>query len=207
MENMNELIQPGDVLIVDRGFMDVSEMLDDLGIQAEMPKILPKGQKQFTTEEADASRLVTKIRWVVESINGRLKQWKYLQNVVSNTQIPYIGDNVKLIGALCNKYKPPFSTGEKDNDQNLGCKNEGTVQEKNDLQERVAREGLHRRICSWKKIDADDSLPCFPMLSEEDLRNITVGVYQFKLAKSYTQEHLNDESEFTIMINSDLANI
>ncbi|XP_052099022.1 uncharacterized protein LOC127733747 [Mytilus californianus] len=207
MENMNEWIQPGDVLIVDRGFRDASEMLDDFGIQAEMPKFLPKGQKQFTTEEANASRLVTKIRWVVESVNGRLKQWKYLQNVVPNIQIPYIGDNVKLIGAICNKYKPPLSTGEKDNDQILAAKMRVLSRKKNDLQERVEREGLHRRICSWKKIDADDSMPCFPMLSEEELRNITVGVYQLKLAKSYTQEHLNDESEFIIMINSDLESI
>ena len=37
-------VQPGDVLIVDRGFRDASEMLEDLGLKAETPKFLPKGQ-------------------------------------------------------------------------------------------------------------------------------------------------------------------
>ncbi|VDI23518.1 Hypothetical predicted protein [Mytilus galloprovincialis] len=44
------------------------------------------------------------------------------------------------------------------------------------------------------------------MLSE-NLRNINVGVYLLKLAKSYTKEHLNNDSEFIIMINSDIENI
>lgn len=57
MENMNEWIQPGDVLIVDRGFRDASEMLDELGIQAEMPKFLPKGQKQFTNRRSQCFSL------------------------------------------------------------------------------------------------------------------------------------------------------
>ena len=56
-------------------------------------------------------------------------------------------------------------------------------------------------------MEAEDAVPNFPRLSEEDIRNLTVGVYQLKLAKSYTQEHLNDASEFVIMINSDISDI
>ena len=122
MESMNDWIQPGDVMIVDRGFRDATDVLEDLGVRTEMPKFLPKGQKQFTCEEANTSRMVTKIRWVVESVNGRLKQWKYLQNIVPNNQIPDIGENVKLIGAICNKYKPPLSSGNQENDQILAAK-------------------------------------------------------------------------------------
>lgn len=122
MESMNNWIQPGDVMIVDRGFRDATDVLEDLGVKTEMPKFLPKGQKQFTCEEANTSRMVTKVRWVVESVNGRLKQWKYLQNIVPNNQIPDIGENVKLIGAICNKYKPPLSSGDQENDQILAAK-------------------------------------------------------------------------------------
>lgn len=72
--------------------------------------------------QANSSRLVTKIRWIVESVNGRLKQWKYLQNVVPNTQIPYIREYVCLIAALCNRYRDPLNTGNPESDQILAAK-------------------------------------------------------------------------------------
>jgi hypothetical protein len=40
--------------------------------QCKMPTLLKKGQKQFTTFEANETRLVTKVRWVVEAVNNIL---------------------------------------------------------------------------------------------------------------------------------------
>ena len=39
-----------------------------------MPHFLNKSQKRHTTEEANESRPVTKVRLVVESVNGRVKR-------------------------------------------------------------------------------------------------------------------------------------
>ena len=39
------------------------------------------------------------------------------------------------------------------------------------------------------------------MLSEEKLRELTIGVYQLKQAKSYTNEHLDDNGEYEIHIH------
>ena len=50
-----------DVFIVDRGFRDSLDVLEEMGIRAEMPRLLSRGQKQMTTEDANASRLVTKV--------------------------------------------------------------------------------------------------------------------------------------------------
>jgi len=122
MENLTDWIKEEDVMVVDRGFRDSIDMLTEMGIHTEMPRFLPRGQKQFTTEEANSSRLVTKIRWIVESVNGRIKQWKFLQNVVPNTQIPFIGEYVQLICALCNKYLTPLNGGDSEEDQLLGAK-------------------------------------------------------------------------------------
>jgi hypothetical protein len=61
IDNFKDLLQEGDVFIVDRGFRDSLELLADLGIQAEMPTLLSKGQKQMSTEDANTSRLVTKV--------------------------------------------------------------------------------------------------------------------------------------------------
>ncbi|OWF36949.1 hypothetical protein KP79_PYT02580 [Mizuhopecten yessoensis] len=60
----------------------------------------------MSTEDANNSRLVTKLRWAVETVNGRLKTWKYL----SNKDLPNIWDLICIIAALCNKYRPPLRT-------------------------------------------------------------------------------------------------
>ncbi|XP_033729800.1 uncharacterized protein LOC117318996 [Pecten maximus] len=197
MENLTEWIKEEDVMVVDR----------EMGIHTEMPRFLSRGQKQFTTEEANSSRLVTKIRWIVESVNGRIKQWKFLQNIVPNNQIPYIGDYVQLICALCNRYLTPLNRGDSEEDQLLGAKMKVLVIKQNGLQERVIRERLDRRTGVWVKLDASDVVPQFPKLSEEDVRNITFGVYQLKLTQSYTQEHLTDDGDYIIMANGDISNI
>ena len=76
----------------------------------------------------------------------------------------------------------------------------------NELQERVIAEKLDRKISTWKKIDSDD-LPEFPVLSEEELTNLTIGVYQLKLAKSYTSEHLDDDGDYICMVNDEIEGI
>lgn len=77
-EEIKTWLQEDDILIVDRGFRDSAGVLADLGIQMEMPSFLQKGHKQHKTEDANSSRLITKIRWVVESVNARIKTWRYL---------------------------------------------------------------------------------------------------------------------------------
>ena len=71
-----------------------------------MPHFLEKN-KQHSTLEAKESRLGTKIRWVVEAVNGLIKIWKALDNTFPNHQIPYIGDHVRIVCALCNAFRPP----------------------------------------------------------------------------------------------------
>ena len=56
------------------------------------------------------------VRWVVESANGRIKSWRYLDRTLPNSQIPHIGDYVRIVSALCNKYRPPLSTGDLEED-------------------------------------------------------------------------------------------
>ncbi|XP_033756201.1 uncharacterized protein LOC117338945 [Pecten maximus] len=206
MENMMNWLTEEDIIVVDRGFRYAVEMLQDLGIKSEMPVFLPKGQKQYTTVDANTSRLVTKVRWVVESVNGRIKQWKYLSNIVPNTQIPYIGDFVRIVAALCNKYRPPLSSADHDADQILAAKMRVLAKDKNSLQERVREESLDRRTASWKRLEADNAVVDFPSLSEDDLRNITLGVYQLKMARSYTHEHL-ENGDYTLMVDESISGI
>ena len=61
VEDVKQWVQEDDIFIVDRGFRDSLELLEDLGIKAEMPSFMIKGQKQMSVDEANSSRLVTKV--------------------------------------------------------------------------------------------------------------------------------------------------
>lgn len=72
-KRMEDWFRDGDILIVDRGYRDATELLARLGIIWKMPTLLQQGRNQLTTEEANDSRLVTKTRWIVEARNGHIK--------------------------------------------------------------------------------------------------------------------------------------
>ena len=61
-------IHDDDVVVVDRGFRDSISTLNRLGLNVQMPHFL-KGKKQFPCREANRTRCVTKVRWIVESSN------------------------------------------------------------------------------------------------------------------------------------------
>ncbi|XP_071579592.1 uncharacterized protein [Temnothorax nylanderi] len=83
-----------------------------------MPNFLQQGS-QHDTLSANESRLVTAIRWVVEAVNGLLKTWKMLAQVIPNSQIPYIDDFVRIVAALCNAYRPPRVEASSPDDEKL----------------------------------------------------------------------------------------
>lgn len=61
VEDIKNWVKEEDVFIVDRGFRDSLQLLEDLGIKAEMPAFMSRGEKQMSTEDATASILVTKV--------------------------------------------------------------------------------------------------------------------------------------------------
>ena len=50
--------------------------------------------------------MITKIRWVVEGANGRIKQWRFLDKGVPNKLVKYIGDFVKIVCEILNGFRP-----------------------------------------------------------------------------------------------------
>jgi len=58
-----------------------------------MPHFL-QNKHQHTTKEANESRLITSVRWIIETVNGLTKRWKALGQVMPNSQILLIGDFV-----------------------------------------------------------------------------------------------------------------
>ena len=59
-ENMMEWFKKEDILILDRGFRDAEEFLNECGFRTESPAFLSKSEKQFSTEDANFPGLLRK---------------------------------------------------------------------------------------------------------------------------------------------------
>ena len=152
-----------------------------------MPSFL-RNAKQHTTEEANESRIVTKNRWVVEAVNGKLNNWLYFKNIVSNVNIPHIEDDFKIISSIINKYHLQRTKNDKSH-QILADEMLKRLNLNNQLMEKAL---LNKRK-SFKNSSTDIDNLGFPVLDEEYIKSLCFGVYQLKQAKSYTTEHLNDD--------------
>lgn len=55
------------------------------------------------------------------------------------------------------------------------------------------------RSTLWEVIDAVDVATDFPVLTEEELRNVTLGTYQVKMPKADEYEHLQEDGAYDIL--------
>ena len=79
------LLEKNDCFIVDRGFRDCVEFVQSLDLIIKMPAFMKKGFKLLSIEEANSSRIVTKVRWAVEAIHGIIKKkWRYLSTKINS---------------------------------------------------------------------------------------------------------------------------
>jgi hypothetical protein len=113
---------------------------------------------------------------------------------------------VRLVTALCNKYRPPLCKAA-DDDPSLAAKMLYLSKTINSLQTRVDEKSLDRRQLTWVKVDAFDVAPDFPRNNEMDIRKLTLGVYQLRMAKSYNYEHIHVDGKFKILVNDDIPNL
>lgn len=88
VDGLRAWLQEGDILIVDRGYRDAGDYLTGLGINYRMPHCLEQRRSQFTTEEANENRLITKTRWIIESQNGHIKTiFKFFEHVIETAHV------------------------------------------------------------------------------------------------------------------------
>ncbi|VDI06628.1 Hypothetical predicted protein [Mytilus galloprovincialis] len=147
-----------------------------------MPVCMVKGKKQLTTNEANLTRLVTKCRWVVP-----------------NTMISSIGDLVKITGGILNKYKRPLVCNPENEEVAKKMLDRSVLV--NSLQTYVEENNLIRRRTVYLPINASGTvLENFPKLTEEMLRDITLGIYQLKQAPGYTREHLSESGNYELLL-------
>lgn len=109
--------------------------------------------------------------------------------------MPYISENIKIIYAICNNFFRPLSSGAAEEDDILTAKMKFLSKEINSLKRFVEENNLERKSAKW---EITEDIKDFPFLGEQELRNITCGVYQLKLSPSYIQEYLDGKSQILI---------
>ena len=132
------------------------------------------------------SRLVTKVRWVIEARNGHLENFKALGNVPNNT-LSHIMTDYKIAASIINCFY-----------QKLESDRENAVQIAADMKLKISTTNtchLEKYLVEFKKttftrIDAND-IDNFPKIDIELIKNkITFGTYQLKNSYGYLAEHL-----------------
>ncbi|CAF4874400.1 unnamed protein product [Rotaria sp. Silwood1] len=109
-----------DIVVVDRGFRDSISVMQVIGLGVAMPSFLDS-KNQFSAKEANQSGCITKVRWVVETANRRIKQFKYFANTIQNSSLIYLESDLSIVCALINRYQPPMATS-KPEDSEVGQK-------------------------------------------------------------------------------------
>ncbi|CAF4641659.1 unnamed protein product [Didymodactylos carnosus] len=107
-EKILDWLCQNDCMIVDRGFRDALDLIKSFGYQVFMPSFLPRVQRQYTSLEGNNNRLITVLRWVIEAVNGRIKQWKIFNQIFPNSSLKNIHAYVSIVCALINRFRSPF---------------------------------------------------------------------------------------------------
>ena len=119
-----------------------------LGLNAAMPPFLD-GKKQFSAEEANQSRCITKVRWVVEAANRRIKQFKYFVNTIQNSSLIYFESDLSIVCALINRYQRPITTS-KPKDAEISQKITKLLHQRNKIQ--PVRNFNHNFLCKLFRV-------------------------------------------------------
>ncbi|CAF4616697.1 unnamed protein product [Rotaria socialis] len=186
-DDILQWVEENDIMILDRGFRDSLGVLKSLGIDVAMPSFLGPKQNQSDVQDANNYRFVTILRWVVESVNARIKRFKWFNQVIPNSSLPSVQDFICIVAALLNCFHVSMVTPSPNDDETIRRMNYLRTQN-NTLQIFLIDYNLTRNSI-WNVIGIHNLVQRFPKLSMVDLRMITLGVYQMKRVRSYAEEH------------------
>jgi len=189
---LNSILKEGDVFFLDRGFRDVVSVLEERKFQVFMPALKGK-EKQLSDEQLNASRFVTKIRWVVEAIHGIIGQkCKLLHNQLHNSLLHNAHLYCQIACFLQNRFGKRLNS-----DAELM---EPIIERmrlrkglKNTFASFVAEQNWNRKTVPFHNISSDD-LDDFPEMTINDLKIFFTGSYQLAQAISYLAEMITEKN-------------
>lgn len=190
-------LRVNDVFILDRGFRDSIDKIEECGYNPHMPPTRVRGE-QLTTLDANKSRLITMIRWVVETINGRFKKdFKIFRHVYFNVAMRNMMVDFKITAAIINATRHPYED-HMYAEQFIRIINE-RMNEPNEMAEYVINHNLNRQRVAFVRLDGNDpDFDDFPRLTFDELILFTLGSYHLRIARSYCHEHMREDGVYTI---------
>ena len=170
-----EWLKKGNILVVDRGFPNSLAYLYLMSYQTYMPPFLNKGTKQYPTDIAIQNRFVTKVRWITDSANGCIKQWRIFHNVLPNSLLKKPDDLIAIVCALqdcCGTLLIQYVSKDKE----VAKKTLRLLDETNQPGNYVTKlENKSEKLVRWKNLNATDAALEFPRLTFEELNALTLG--------------------------------
>ena len=167
--------------MLDRGFRDRVRDVQDKSLTVFTPAF-SYGRQTLTTEQANYSRLSTKIRYVVEVVNGHLKtKYRFLDHCIQNNILDQAHRIYKIVAAINNRFGNRIVS-------DVGRTSEvvqtfrDNLHRQNLSKDLVEAEGLVRRRSYYISLDSFDGIP---YLSLKELRRIVGGSYQVSEAVNY----------------------
>ena len=180
---LQEWFQNGEKFIVDCGYRDVLPLLKNLGIHHKILTLVEPGQRQLNTQAANDSRIITKIRWLVEARNDHIKSvFHFFEGTFSMNHAINIRDSCRITGAILNKYREPIVTeGET---AAIAERMLEKFRAPNVIQARVEMDNLHVRNARLAQLN-ENHVPYFSRLDFNYLMDLTMGIHQLKLKPTY----------------------
>lgn len=196
-------LENGDIFIVDRGFRDCVPLLRSKGFDVKMPGLVQRSETktQLSTAEANRSRLVTAIRFVIEVRNGHLKTiWKIFNMTWNSLALKHLKNDIEICSALINYYFRSIESNRDIADEIID-RMLNRMNLPNGLSKIINRSRFQNNMRQFVPFDDFDTLPT---LTLQDLIFISLGKYQIKQAESYCQEHMKqNNSEFAVFMCPD----
>ena len=194
---LKAILREGDIFILDRGFTRSQAEIEKMGYKVYLPASPTAGSgKRLTTLQANDSRMVTKIRWVIETVHGILKnKYRLLDLKRQNKSLCKITIDFLVASCLNNVFGARLIS-DKDDWQEISNLMIQNRLRPNILQTNVLAQNLNQRSSLFVNIeDVADSL--FPDLNDRQIKLITLGNYHIKQGIKYLIDHFtNGDKEF-----------
>lgn len=211
-ESPKQYLQAQDVFLLDRGFRDCLPRLRREQITAHMPSFISPGETQLSWEAANKSRMVTRCRYAVEKVNGYMKtRFKLFNGTIYNSTLRHINDDFRNAAAIYNMfYHKGYNTAKSQEDEILADTLLNRLQVPNYLASLIRKQLRHNNNRHVQNIfqPIDRSGIVFPQLTLNDLKSISLGVYQIQQAERYLHDHIQDnEVDLNLCVaNTEIVN-
>lgn len=194
------ILQAGDVILVDRGFRDSVRFLKKKHFIVKMTEFVQKGTHgQLTTAQGNKSRLVTKMRFAIEVANGRMKnKWSIFNKIIPSILTPNLMADYKIGAALMNAFAQPIICDKFDH-VNISSRMLNSVTAKNHLT-RIINSKSFQRTKKFFFGSIEPNELTFPKYTREQLKSFACGTYCIKQAVSYAAEHIKVHGVFQISV-------